>query len=439
MNEIKKAVVLCSGGFDSVILTHYVKNELEYEHGYCLFFNYHQKSYEVEKKWAEEHCNRVGYKFVEVALPKFTWTNGGFYDEYFEDTKHQYLESRNKVFLAFATSLAEAKKCEKIFIGAIGGEGEEYNDCTPKYFNAETKAIQESTGLPISICAPFCNTLKADLVGFARKYDILPNEWSSCDYVIDGKIPCGECKDCESSSEVAELLLGTYINHQKTYDVTELSDKDIFAEKIFEVVEDSYRGLYPINKVVLKCTPDTIHEVAYLKELLDNSNYKIELIVNLQTLNDDWVADNFELLMRFEEIHLPFGLKGSKSEIDSLEKMVVIKYYIHSDSAKDAVEKIEQAEKSGVEDLIIYFKPSNSFLVGVALLAINEELLRYNNMRVQVVLPRKAMGMSNSKLVNLFHEMLNLYNYPFPVAFEKTADNCWSSYLSVVDDEYRSV
>lgn len=123
MNEIKKAVVLCSGGFDSVVLTHYVKNELEYEHGYCLFFNYHQKSYEVEKKWAEEHCNRVGYTFIEVELPKFTWTNGGFYDEYFEDTKHQYLESRNKVFLAFATSLAEAKKCEKIFIGAIGGEG----------------------------------------------------------------------------------------------------------------------------------------------------------------------------------------------------------------------------------------------------------------------------------------------------------------------------
>lgn len=439
MNEIKKAVVLCSGGFDSVVLTHYVKNELEYEHGYCLFFNYHQKSYEVEKKWAEEHCNRVGYKFVEVELPKFTWTNGGFYDEYFEDTKHQYLESRNKVFLAFATSLAEAKKCEKIFIGAIGGEGEEYNDCTPKYFNAETKAIQESTGLPITICAPFCNTLKADLVGFARKYDILPNEWSSCDYVIDGKIPCGECNDCNSSSEVAELLLGTYVNLQKTYDVTELSEKDIFAEKICEVVESSYRGVYPINKVVLRCTPDTIHEVAYLKELFDTSKYKIELIVNLQTLNDVWVADNFELLMRFEEIHLPLSFKGTHSEIDSLEKLCIIKYYILSGSAEDAVEQIEQAEKSGVEDLIIYFKSCSSFLVGFSLLAINEELLRYNNMRVQVVFPRKAMGMSNSKLVNLFHEMLDLYNYPFPVAFEKTAENSWSSYLSVADDEYRSV
>lgn len=437
MKEIKKAVVLCSGGFDSVVLTHYVKNELGYEHGYCMFFNYHQKSYEVEKKWAEEHCNRVCYKFIEVELPKFTWTNGGFYDEYFEDTKHQYLESRNKVFLAFATSLAEAKKCAKIFIGAIGGEGENYNDCTPKYFNAETKAIQESTGLPIHICTPFCNTLKADLVGFARKYNILPNEWSSCDYVIDGKIPCGECKDCESSSEVAELLLGTYINNQKTYDVTELSEKDIFAEKIFEVVEDSYRGLYPINKVVLRCTPDTIHEVAYLKELFDNSNYKIELIVNLQTLNDDWVADNFELLMRFEEIHLPFSLKGSKSEIDSLEKMVVIKYYIHSDSVKDAVEKIEQAEKSGVEDLIVYFKPIHSSL-SVALLAINE-VLQYP-MRVQVVFPRNDINILYSPtLAKLLHESLDLYNYPFPVAFEKTAENCWSSYLSVVDDEYRSV
>lgn len=438
MNEIKKAVVLCSGGFDSVVLTHYVKNELGYEHGYCMFFNYHQKSYEVEKKWAEEHCNRVGYKFVEVELPKFTWTNGGFYDEYFEDTKHQYLESRNKVFLAFATSLAEAKKCEKIFIGAIGGEGGDYNDCTPKYFNIETQAIQESTGLPISICAPFCNTLKADLVGFARKYDILPNEWSSCDYVIDGKIPCGECNDCNSSSEVAELLLGTYINNQKTYDVTELSEKDPFAEKICEVVESSYRGMYPINKVVIRCTPDTIHEVAYLKELFDTSNYKVDLIVNLQTLNGSWVADNFELLMRFEEIHLPLLLKGTHSEIDSLEKMSIVKYYFLSINAEDAVEKIEQAEKSGVEDLVIYFNPINSFL-SVALLAINEELLRHNHMRVQVVFPRRDMGMVNEKLVKLFHEMLDLYNYPFPVAFEKTAENSWSSFLSVSDDVYRSV
>lgn len=438
MNEVKKAVVLCSGGFDSVVLTHYVKNELGYGHGYCMFFNYHQKSYEVEKKWAEEHCNRVGYEFVEIELPKFKWTNGGFYDEYFEDTKHQYLESRNKVFLAFATSLAEAKKCEKIFIGAIGGEGStDYNDCTPKYFNIETQAIQESTGLPISICTPFCNTLKVDLIGFARKYNILPNEWSSCDYVIDGKIPCGECGDCTSSSEVAELLLGTYINHQKTYDVTELSEKDIFAEKICEVVEDSYRGLYPINKVVLRCTPDTIHEVAYLKEIFDTSKYKIELIVNLQTMNDSWVADNFELLMRFEEIHLPLSFKGTHSEIDSLEKLCTIKYYILSDSATDTVEKMEQAEKSGVEDLIIYFTPNHSCL-SVALLAINEELLRYNRMRVQVVFPRRGISI-NPKLAKLLWEALDLYNYPFPVALEKTAENSWSSYLSVADDEYRSV
>lgn len=446
---MKKAVILCSGGFDSVVLTHYVKNELEYEKGYCLFFNYHQKSYPVEKKWAEEHCKRVGYEFIEINIPKFTWTNGGFYDEYFEDTQHQYLESRNKVFLAFASSVAEAKKCDTIFVGAIGGEGSrDYNDCTPKYFNVETKAIQESTGLPITISAPFCNTCKVDLIGFARKYDILPNEWSSCDYVIDGKIPCGDCGDCESSSDVARLLLGTYINNQISVNVNSLTDNFVFADDLYEVVKESYElNTQPLNKVFIRCSRTNFDEAVRFKKLVRKLPYNVEVIISIHVYDLQWVKRHEEDILLFDEVHLPFELKRNDSDslLDTLSTACMIKYFSHFTGYDRAVEEIEKAEHYSLEDLILYYEHDflitkrNKYSVEDILLNINEEVLKHK-IRVQVVFTDDKIDkdLTSEKMRKLFSDMI-LYNFPFPIAFEKTAENLWSTYLSVSKNTYKSV
>ena len=441
---MKKAVILCSGGFDSVVLTHYVKNELEYEHGYCLFFNYKQKSYAVEKKWAEEHCRRVGYEFIEVEIPKFSWTNGGFYEDYFEDSEHQYLESRNKVFLAFATSLAEAKKCDSIFIGAIEGGEEDYNDCTTKYFNIETKAIQESTGLPISISAPFCNTFKSDLVGFARKFNILPNEWSSCDYVINGEIPCGECKDCESSCDVAELLLWTYTNNQVTFDVNNSPVEDyVFADDVYDMVLGSYKlqDNPPINKVVFKCSPQSFDEVVRLKKLAEKIPNIIQVIAIIDTLDLDWVGKHIDDLILLDEIHLPLSLKlnDTRFELSLLSSYCTVKYFETFSKYEDAIKHIELAEQYSIEDLILYIdSKEDTDKVEEIVLHINEESLKHK-IRIQVVIPKnKAKEISSVKLKGLICDTL-LYNYPFPVAFEKTAENIWSSYLGLSIMSYKSV
>lgn len=446
---MKKAVILCSGGFDSVVLTHYVRNELEYEHGYCLFFNYHQKSYLVEKKWAKAHCNRVGYEFIEIDIPKFSWTNGGFYDAYFEDYEHQYLESRNKVFLAFASSVAEAKKCDAIFVGAIGGEGSrDYNDCTPKYFNLEEKAIQESTGLPIHVSAPFCNTTKADLVGFARKYNILPNEWSSCDYVVDKKIPCGECGDCTSSSEVAELLLGTYINSQISVNVNSLTDNFIFADDLYDVIKESYElNNPPINKVFIRCSRTNFDEAVRFKKLARKLPYKFDVILSIHVYDLQWVISHEEDLSLFDEIHIPFELKRNDSDslLDSLSTICPVKYFTYFTSYDRAVEEIEKAEHYSIDDLILYYEHDflitkrNKYSVEDILLNINEEMLKHK-IRVQVVFtPEKiSRDVKSEKMRELLGDM-KLYNYPFPVAFEKTAENIWSTYLSVAVYTYKSV
>lgn len=447
---MKKAVILCSGGFDSVVLTHYVKNELEYEKGYCLFFNYHQKSYPVEKKWAEEHCKRVGYEFIEINIPKFTWTNGGFYDDYYEDTQHQYLESRNKVFLAFASSVAEAKKCDTIFVGAVKGEegGEGYRDCTPKYFNVETKAIQESTGLPITISAPLCSSYKSDLIGFARKYDILPNEWSSCDYVIDGKIPCGDCGDCENTKDLASLLLGTYINNQISVNVNSLTDNLVFADDLFEVVKESYElNTQPLNKVFIRCSRTNFDEAVRFKKLVRKLPYNVEVIISIHVYDLQWVKRHEEDILLFDEVHLPFELKRNDSDslLDTLSTACMIKYFSHFTGYDRAVEEIEKAEHYSLEDLILYYEHDflitkrNRHSVEDILLNINEEVIKHK-IRVQVVFTYDKIDkdLKSEKMRKLFSDMI-LYNFPFPIAFEKTAENVWSTYLSVSKNTYTSV
>ena len=65
---MRNAIVLCSGGLDSVVTAYYVRKRLRYDKIILLFFNYDQKNYKAERKYSKRNASDLNAKFIEIKL-----------------------------------------------------------------------------------------------------------------------------------------------------------------------------------------------------------------------------------------------------------------------------------------------------------------------------------------------------------------------------------
>ena len=54
-----KIVTLNSGGFDSVVLAHYLRAQYPEAEIHCLFFDYGQRSKNLEHYWSVYHAAKI--------------------------------------------------------------------------------------------------------------------------------------------------------------------------------------------------------------------------------------------------------------------------------------------------------------------------------------------------------------------------------------------
>ena len=107
-NDKTKVIVLCSGGFDSVVLMHHVREMLGYdEEIYALFFDYGQRNVAMGRECSKKVALKLKAKWKDVKLPKFNWTSGEFYANE-NGGESPYLEYRNLIFLSYAFSIAQS-------------------------------------------------------------------------------------------------------------------------------------------------------------------------------------------------------------------------------------------------------------------------------------------------------------------------------------------
>ncbi|MEK6878928.1 MAG: 7-cyano-7-deazaguanine synthase, partial [Nanoarchaeota archaeon] len=69
---MKNALILCSGGLDSVTTAHLAKKSLGYKKIKILFFNYRQRNLREEKKFSRNCALELRAEFIEIPL---TWLN----------------------------------------------------------------------------------------------------------------------------------------------------------------------------------------------------------------------------------------------------------------------------------------------------------------------------------------------------------------------------
>ncbi|MCC7566389.1 MAG: 7-cyano-7-deazaguanine synthase QueC [Methanomicrobiaceae archaeon] len=200
-----KAVCLLSGGMDSTTLA-YTARDMGYEI-LALHFTYGQRTEEKERACARTIARLLdAVEFVEIRLDYFRTIGGSSltdrrigvdaYEEEREGLPNTYVPFRNANLLAIATSLAEARGADAIFVGVQAGDYSGYPDCRPEFIEAFQKTIDLGTSpdTHIVLMTPFVRMTKADILKRGLELGVPYEHTWSC--YASGERACGICDSC---------------------------------------------------------------------------------------------------------------------------------------------------------------------------------------------------------------------------------------------------
>jgi 7-cyano-7-deazaguanine synthase len=203
---MNKAVVLLSGGLDSVTTLAIAKSQGLQCH--ALSFDYGQiHGAELEAaKWAARTYTVVEHKIIHIGLDAI---GGSALTDRTIPVPNQpstgipvtYVPARNTLFLAFALSWSEILGASDIYIGVNAVDYSGYPDCRPEYIkafeqlaNLATKAGVE--GRQFHIHAPLIDLKKADIIRKGMELGVDYSRTISCYNADPVGLACGTCDAC---------------------------------------------------------------------------------------------------------------------------------------------------------------------------------------------------------------------------------------------------
>jgi 7-cyano-7-deazaguanine synthase len=211
MINIKKAVVLSSGGLDSTTVLAMAKSQ-GYEL-YSLSFSYGQR-HDVELQAAERVAATMGVKrhlvsrvdlkpiggsalTGDIAVPKDRSES-----HMAEAIPVTYVPARNTIFLSYALAWAEVLGAWDIFIGVNAIDYSGYPDCRPEYIqafetmaNLATQTAVEGKGR-FRIHTPLIDMTKAQIIQAGTALGVDYKMTHSCYDPTPEGLACGSCDSC---------------------------------------------------------------------------------------------------------------------------------------------------------------------------------------------------------------------------------------------------
>jgi len=210
-----KAVCLLSGGMDSSTLAYVAKDK-----GYeilALHLNYGQRTERKELACAKKIASLLDAKdFLELDVGYFTrfgassLTDTSIAVEEFDPARahvpNTYVPFRNANLLSIATSFAEARGADAIFIGVQSLDYSGYPDCRPAFIEAFQNVINLGTKdtTEITLFTPFIRMTKTDILREGMRLGVPYEHTWSC-YRNEGKA-CGTCGSCHFRQEAFAAL-----------------------------------------------------------------------------------------------------------------------------------------------------------------------------------------------------------------------------------------
>jgi len=206
---MKKAVVVFSGGLDSVCTCAYLKSKFSL---YGISFSYGQRANQ-EIQSARKFAKILGlkqHKIIDISFMRSLYGTTNVLTNSKPKLPSQFEYSivvpiRNAVFLSIATAWAFSLKAKLVAFGAHKGD-KNYPDCRPLFSKKIEQAFNEGEidgiklGLRkyVKIWSPYRENLsKSDMIKIGYKIlgDSLFNSWSC---YSNKKFHCGKCESCNN-------------------------------------------------------------------------------------------------------------------------------------------------------------------------------------------------------------------------------------------------
>jgi len=198
------AVVLASGGMDSLVTTAVAAREREMA---MLHISYGQRTEGRELKAFNDIADfyRVQYRMTASIAHLARIGGSSLTDREIEvsqadleskEIPTSYVPFRNAHLLSIATSWAEVIGADRIYIGAVAEDSSGYPDCRPEYYEAFQRAIDLGTKseTKIEIVTPVIQLRKSEIVKLGAELGA-PLELSWSCYKRED-VACGECDSC---------------------------------------------------------------------------------------------------------------------------------------------------------------------------------------------------------------------------------------------------
>jgi len=202
---MKDAVLILSGGMDSVTMLHEYRDRI----ALAVTFDYGANHNAREIPFARLHCQRLGIEHLVIPLAFMAQyfkssllegadaiPDGQYADENMHSTVVPF---RNGIMLAVAVGLAESRGLKHVMMANHGGDHTVYPDCRPAFVSAFSQAAQTGTYAGVSLQAPYTDLTKADIARHGRELGIDYAETWSCYKGED--VHCGTCATCQERHE----------------------------------------------------------------------------------------------------------------------------------------------------------------------------------------------------------------------------------------------
>jgi len=210
--ELKKIVILLSGGMDSSTIAYMIKNS-----GHVispLTFDYGQRN-KAEKQAGLAIASSLGEPIKTIAINLRQIGGSALTDDNIpvpvnrqeikegeaavNDIPSSYVPFRNTILLSLAIAHAEVIGANAVAIGANAIDYSGYPDCRPEYFEAMQKVADLGskagvTGNRIEILTPILHMSKADIVTKGLELKVPYELTWSC--YQDSDQACGKCDAC---------------------------------------------------------------------------------------------------------------------------------------------------------------------------------------------------------------------------------------------------
>jgi 7-cyano-7-deazaguanine synthase len=211
MMDLRKAVVLLSGGMDSCLSTAIARERHGVENLGLLHAGYGQRTQERERRAFEDIADFYGVRdrlvvqldhFRAIGGSALTDKNIAVPEEFGAPGLHgstipvTYVPFRNAHFLSVAVSWAEAIGAGAIYIGAVAEDSSGYPDCRLEYYRVFQELIRVGTRpeTQIEIMTPVITLKKSAIIQRGIELGAPLHLTWSCYQNED--IACGACDSC---------------------------------------------------------------------------------------------------------------------------------------------------------------------------------------------------------------------------------------------------